>query len=215
MRFIKALYDSTVVQNGYLETKNLAKVVDYAKRQLTIEDDSENSLMFSVNTLGDPEMPIYTMKPKLFNNVTFELMHFDANDLEDKILLVNTEGIEGTRLYLITEDKLYEPNADNGYAIYTESDSIEFVLMKQNYIPLHVKIFRTRYIQNETIQNNTMYTSNYDYIYVGRNVTSELSEGPVSVVSGKKLELKAKKGVMIKNSFEVSSGSEFIMDVEP
>ena len=214
MRFIKALYDSTVVQNGYLETKNLAKVVDYAKRQLTIEDDSENSLMFSVNTLGDPEMPIYTMKPKLFNNVTFELMHFDANDLEDKILLVNTEGIEGTRLYLITEDKLYEPNADNGYAIYTESDSIEFVLMKQNYIPLHVKIFRTRYIQNETIQNNTMYTSNYDYIYVGRNVTSELSEGPVSVVSGKKLELKAKKGVMIKNSFEVSSGSEFIMDVE-
>ena len=29
------------------------------------------------------------------------------------------------------------------------------------------------------------------------------------------LKLKAKKGVMIKNSFEVSSGSEFIMDVEP
>ena len=91
----------------------------------------------------------------------------------------------------------------------------EFVITKQNYVPTLFTPFKTtKYVQNETISENTIHTG-YDYIKVGRNVDITKPFGNVVVSSGKSLNLKAKKEIEIRNSFEVSSGSEFIMDVEP
>ena len=91
----------------------------------------------------------------------------------------------------------------------------EFVITKQNYVPTLFTPFKTtKYVQNETISENTIHTG-YDYIKVGRNVDITKPFGNGVVSSGKSLNLKAKKEIEIRNSFEVSSGSEFIMDVEP
>ena len=94
-------------------------------------------------------------------------------------------------------------------------DSIEFVLTKQNYIPTLFTPFKTtKYIQNETISENTLHTG-YDYIKVGRNVDITKPFGNVSVSSGKSLNLRANKEIEIRNSLEVETGAEFSIDIEP
>ena len=56
--------------------------------------------------------------------------------------------------------------------------------------------------------------SDYEYIYVGRNVTTKEDIGNVTVKQGSSLKLKANKEIMIKNGFSVESGGTFEMDIK-
>ena len=117
-------------------------------------------------------------------------------------------------MHIITTNKLYKPVGNDFRISTTNTDSVEFVLTKQDYIPVHIKIFRSKYIQNDTINQDTEYTTNYDYIYIGRNVTENKPQGKVVIISGNSLTLKAKKEIELKNSFEVPLGAEFSIDIE-
>ncbi len=56
--------------------------------------------------------------------------------------------------------------------------------------------------------------SDYEYIYVGRNVTTRKPIGNVAVGYGKTISLKAQKGVYIKNGFTNPLGSTFEIDID-
>ena len=201
-----------------LKVKHLGKLVDYAKRgwnlKLTFNPNKNDGiytnrkLYFAENTLGDPEMPIYTQHPMLFDSVSCQIDSFN-----NKIII--STGVADTRLHIISNDKLYETTGTTYELPMMSKDSIEFVLTKQNFIPTLFTPFKTtKYIQNETISENTLHTG-YDYIKVGRNVDITKTFGNVVVSSGKTVTLKANKEIEIRNSFEVPLGAELIIDVEP
>ena len=212
-RYVSGLFQSNIDVNNNidnLKTKHLGKIVDFAKKGWNLERKNEidKKLYYSVNTLGDPEMPIYTQHPMLFDSVSCQI-----DSINNKVI-VNT-SVADTRLHIISNGKLYETVGTTYELPMMSKDSIEFVLTNQNYIPTLFTPFKTtKYIQNETISENTSHTG-YDYIKVGRNVDITKPFGNVVVSSGKSLILKANKEIEIRNNFEVSSGSEFIMDVEP
>ncbi|MBP3764365.1 MAG: hypothetical protein J6H19_01110, partial [Bacteroidaceae bacterium] len=199
-----------------IKTKHLGKVVDYAKWAwqwatpviINRWNPTNKKLYFSGNTLGDPEMPIYTQHPMLFDSVSCQI-----DTVNNKIII--STGVADTRLHIISNGKLYETTETTYELPMMSKDSIEFVLTKQNYIPTLFTPFKTtKYIQNETISENTSHTG-YDYIKVGRNVDITKPFGNVVVSSGKSLNLKANKEIEIRNNIEVQSGAELIIDVEP
>ena len=196
-----------IYKYGTLNDKNLGKIVEYAKNRLYFFRIADKSILLSINTLGDPEMPIFTQHPLVFDNISCLL-----NSGTDT-LIINT-GISNTKLHVITTNKLYQSLNGNYSIPISNLDSLEFVLTKQNYIPIKIKYYRNKYIQNETILQNTTYKSNCGYIFLGRNVSEMKPYGPVTIASGKELKLKAQKGVMIKNGFKVESGGTFEMDIE-
>ncbi len=73
-------------------------------------------------------------------------------------------------------------------------------------IPYIVYVLNKEYIQNETIAENRIYIS--DNTFIGRNVTSSVDNGPVSVEDGK-IIIYNQHGATIKNSFEVKKGATF------
>ena len=196
-----------------LKVKNLGKLVDYAKKDFLYSYNYSNNannlkLLQSIATLGDPEMPIYTQHPMLFDSVSCQI-----DTVNNKVII--STGVADTRLHIISNGKLYETTGTTYELPMMSKDSIEFVLTKQNYIPTLFTPFKTtKYIQNETISENTLHTG-YDYIKVGRNVDITKPFGNVVVSSGKSLMLKANKEIEIRNNIEVQSGAEFIIDVEP
>ena len=205
--FVRCLYNTEYT--GAIDEKKLGKAVDYAKKHLSPSDEVERKLLYVVNTLGDPEMDIYTEVPKQFTNVSLTV-HRDYNDF---VLL--TGGVFGTKLYDTTTGKLYYSGEnDTIHVIETGNlDSIDVVLMKENYVPLHITL-RSKYIQNETYENGIENVNNYECIYVGRDVTTDKPVGNVVVKQGSGLKLNAKKEIKIKNGFSVESGGTFEMDVE-
>ncbi len=63
--FVESVFSPYTSKN-----KNLGKMVDYAKQKLNYQNNIDKKLLFSINTLGDPEMPIYIHAPKTFDNIT-------------------------------------------------------------------------------------------------------------------------------------------------
>jgi uncharacterized protein YbjQ (UPF0145 family) len=68
----------------------------------------------------------------------------------------------------------------------------------------------TKYIQNQTITDNLDVVNGKTYI--GRNVTTSVSEGPVVIQSGE-TNITSTKGVYIKNSFKVNPGAKFKINI--
>ena len=221
-RYVMGLFQSNIDlskdSTDNLKDKHLGKIVDYTKRGWNLKLGStikynemiytNRKLYFAENTLGDPEMPIYTQHPMLFDSVSCQI------DTVNNKIIINT-GVADTRLHIISNGKLYETTETTYELPMMSKDSIEFVLTKQNYIPTLFTPFKTtKYIQNETISENTSHTG-YDYIKVGRNVDITKPFGNVSVSSGKSLNLRANKEIEIRNSLEVETGAEFSIDIEP
>jgi hypothetical protein len=202
-----ALYNSET--DSCLSIKQLGRVVDYAKNGLSrdLDDISDRSILFSLNTLGDPEMPLYTTVPQQFENVT---CHYE----NDSLFITMDSTMTAYVQFSGAPDNLFVAKGNTSMHAFL-SDSVVVTLKKQNYIPKVYILYSTDYIQNHTFNQN--YTDNgyYQYIHVGRNVTDKKPVGNVSVGSGKTVTLKANKEIMIKNGFSVESGGTFEMDVEP
>ena len=213
--FVRALYNTSVIKDS-LRGKHLGQIVNYAKSNLNPSDPYEKKLRFTINTLGDPEMPIFTNCPKQFH-LTYEPYLTENGDMDNRQINV-VVGQTDFYVYVEKEDKLYRYMIGDKFPLSIDCDSTQFVVMKQGFVPKRVKIYSSLYLQNKTINTNTNY-SNYSRIFVGRNVYNdavglELEEdGDVIINSGAKLSLKANNQVLIKNGFKVNSGGTFEMDI--
>lgn len=216
--FIRAMYNTSVLQS-LIEGKHLGQIVNYAKKDLSTSDIIERYLRFSINTLGDPELPIYTNCPHEFQ-LTYEPYISDEGIIDNSQMNVVVSQTD-FYVYVEKDDKLYRYMIGDKFPLNVDCDSTEFVVMKQGFIPKRVKVYSSLYIQDKTFPtSSTTNISNYSRVFIGRDVYNDAigmdveSDGDVIVSNGARLSLKAKNQIQIKNGFKVESGGTFEMDIE-
>ena len=85
------------------------------------------------------------------------------------------------------------------------NDDCYLCITKQGYIPYIARVGNSVYLQNEDIVRNlSVFSMN---TYVGSNVNSSMTQGPVTIHKGKVIN-KSTGSITIQNDFEVKSGTE-------
>lgn len=156
-------------------------------------------IMLGLNPIGDPEMPIYIDVPRRFENLNISLSSGTLN--------VST-GESDCTICVSSTDYPYWSYYDvrNGStATFTSViDGYCICITKPGFIPFIATINSTTYIQDETITGDYNVVS--ENVYVGSDVTTSMSQGPVIIESGN-VELYGTNEVFIKNDFTVENGA--------
>ena len=189
-------YDQLFKELPVSDSYKFSAVTTTAKQRLANSSNYYGSyrwLQYTLNAIGDPEMPIYTDNPLSFTNTSITR---DGTDLT-----INTGGISGCTIALTSMDKgeSYFEVARNGssYTFTGVTLPCNIVISKHNYIPFTGCSQETVNFTNQTVTSDTTVVSCGD-INV-RNVT---------VTNGAKLTLDAAGEVNIISNFEVELGSE-------
>lgn len=169
-------------------------------------------LHFSMNILGDPEMPVFIAKPKKFIGIEYGINNGDLDDLYIDIPSSYRTGPDTCRVCIMSlsddGESYYERciargSANCHYELPPVSCSV--CITKPGYVPFTFIVNRDGYIQNETLETeNRLYIA--DVLNIGRNVTSEKPYGPVTIQSGS-VDFIGINKVYIKNDFEVKKGA--------
>lgn len=158
-------------------------------------------LQMGINPIGDPEMPIFTSLPQVFEPPVITKTNGQINVISN---------IDSCRLCVMS----LENNGASYYKVVHNTNSIVFpvpaqgvslCITKPGYVPYIVNIFNKRFIQDENLLGNNIYIS--DNLYVGTDVTCDRQQGPVTISSGY-TRMKPDNGVTIKNGFTVNKGTE-------
>lgn len=159
-------------------------------------------LLFGVNPLGDPEMPLFTEYPKSFSNISISYT--------DSTLSVNA-GLDSCRICVMSSNDVgntyYQVEDVVSNATFTiPSNTYSVCVTKPGYIPYRAIVCNGNYIQNESFDCDTYVYSGQ--LSIGSDVTTAKPNGPVIIENGK-TEIKATNSVYIKNDFEVKHGAYF------
>ena len=186
---------------------NLARVA-YKTRLENAAFELNNSffptrwLHMTVNTLGDPEMPIFISRPQEFENVSISyesgdfILRTNENDCRICVMGRNGDEIDYYKIYNnVTEVNVLHSPITMDYSI---------CVTKPGFKPYIVYIKNHPYIQNEIISEDCIYVA--DSTQIGSNVSTILPEGPVSIEKGH-IQIQNHGGVTIKNEFEVKKGA--------
>lgn len=164
-------------------------------------------LMFTINPLGDPEMPIFTHKPKYQNDVRFQFVNNQ--------LLVKSSSNDSCRICIMGNDNSGEPYYSvqqfRRTALFNglSGNEYQICITRPEYLPLQATIKRTEYLQNETINGNRLITA--ERIFIGSDVTDSLPNGPIVIQTGTTTISKG-LGVSITKDFEVKKGASLIIE---
>lgn len=182
---------------------NYAELVTNAKLKLKNyhKNFSEHWVFFSVNAMGDPELPIYNRVPKEFNNISYALT--------DKGIVLKIHE-SNTRVTVCG----YDENGKMNYSILKNvSDSciienisnlLNITLCKPNYVPYTLNLSISK-IQNKIFTG--VNDLNGNKIDIGYNITDSISHGDVIIRNGKTI-INSGSRVFIKNGFKVKNGSK-------
>ncbi len=164
--------------------------------------EADRWLQFSLNAIGDPELPIYTNNPQVFTNAVISQ--------SGTTITVNTGGVTGCTIALTSMD------SGASYFEVCESDSVAtftdvlcpyyIVITKHNYIPFRYQQDDV-YIQNHTFSSDT-YISGCN-IFVGENVLPFSPQGKVTIQNGAHVIFEADSRVFLKGGFESEPGGTF------
>lgn len=158
-------------------------------------------ILYTLNLLGDPEMPLFYSEPIKFENV--------AISIQNDTLLVNT-GVNDCKICVKgnEEDHNYYYDVEeniNSFSFSGIGERGTVCITKPGYIPYIASYGQTVYIQNETESHDIHIIANE--VNIGRDVTNTKTHGPVVIESGK-TNIKSNQ-VIIKNNFEVKKGASF------
>lgn len=198
----------TLFEGINIGSDSFAKIVAVSKMKEATYCKSEGKykwIMFGLNPIGDPEMPIYTQKPKEFENVKFD---FDGDSV------VIDAGIDGCRICLMSSDigeTYYEvvENVQKTTFCNLPDGEIDICITRPGYIPWRY-YGQVKYIQNETI-NRKFYYKDQDISLIGSDVTNTKEHGPVIIKNGGRLTFQSARKFMIRGDFEVEQGGELII----
>lgn len=202
--FIGHFYSNLFTDN-YHRIGDAVKASGIDLRSNISSNDSDNKwarTLLGMNLVGDPETPIYISKPKTFPNVSISYQNGFLSIFTGVIgykVCVKSKNDNGGSLYNIT----YSPLA--WATIPASVDECDICITKPGYIPYTASLVNKTYIQNKTYTENSTVTSGETYI--GRDVTTTTTEGPVTVQSGT-LTINSPQKVYIKNSFKVENGAK-------
>lgn len=176
--------------------------------------DPYRGILFTMNILGDPEMPIYTSSPQsmyyrdlYFENDSSLFVNF-AEMGACRVCVMSLED-NGNRYYQV-DDCFFGNGSTDGLHLSLPTDkNYSICITKPNFKPYVLNLYRTGYVQNDTIANDAVvlsYSAN-----IGRNVTPLKPSGPVSVEKGDMI-IRTKGGVTINDSFKVKKGATLTID---
>jgi len=161
-------------------------------------------LQFSLNPIGDPELPIYTESPKTTGGLSW--VHKDnklyvAIDSTGYTMTLTSKNDSG--------DSYYQTVTDSCNYVFQNVDTLEnfqLCVTKDNYRPLLITDLKSKVIiQNQTFTNLSS-TITGGNIVVGSNISSAVGEGPVVIERGS-TTFDASNSVIIKNGFECKIGA--------
>ena len=160
-------------------------------------------LIFSVNMMGDPEMPVYLSRPKKLTPL-YVRTYVEGN--KDHI------SVSGTGYYRIT----VMSKGDNGASYYDVREHVKHATFDQIPSGCNVCITRPGYIpyifdyhRLQIVQNNHWSIDKdiiADSVLIGSDVAKDTDFGPVSIEGGKTII--SSNSLNIKNDFEVKLGAE-------
>lgn len=190
-----------LLQNNYHQ---LGRAVYESKSEYLYTCNTHNSvyrwLLFSLNALCDPEMPVFLSEPQTFDNVSISYSNNTLN--------VST-GVQNCRICVMSRNdsgnSYYEVvDSTNSETFSIGSDTYNICITKAGYIPYNVVIGNPAYIQNESINSDIIIDA--DQTFIGYDVTTSKSQGDVIVSKG---ATKIKGSVTITKGFEVKDGALF------
>lgn len=202
--FDGAFYES-VFEDEVEASKAFAYATTAAKMKFISKCQTDSAyrwVMFGLNPLGDPELQVFSQKPKQFGNVS---LRFNGENL------IVDAGMDGCRI-CVMGGGYYGTVDDTRTGIFNgfPCGEIDVCIKKPGYVPWRYILY-IESVQNETIQNSKT-IENRDMFLIGSDVTSKKDFGPVVVESGGKLKIKKYKSILIKSDFEVKRGGEFIIE---
>ena len=176
--------------------------------------DPYRGILFTMNLLGDPEMPIYTSAPQsmyyrdlYFENDTSLFVNF-AEMGACKVCIMSLDD-NGSSYYQVGDCFLGNGSTDGLHLNLPPDNNYSICITKPNFKPYILNLYRTGFVQHDTIANDAVALS-YN-ASIGRNVTPLKPSGPVSVEKGDMI-IRAKGGVTISDSFKVKEGATLTID---
>lgn len=160
-------------------------------------------LLYGVNPLGDPEMPVFIDTPKIFSNASC----FFRNDS-----LVINPGVDSCKICVMS----IQDNGASHYEVYDNVSSVSLVtpavdcsicITKPGYVPYITNYFDTIYVQNEAISGLRNILARH--VFVGSDVTTDKPQGAVNIVSGQTKIIG--NDINIENDFVVTQGATLYM----
>lgn len=197
---------------GASESPSFGEIATWAKSEYaginyTDYTDPLRFLLFTINPLGDPEMPI-------FRQVQEEIP-IDSIVYDDEISIKFSDDIPRTVHIMSLDDD--GDTYDEKYTYYDDSWLIipdvncSVCITHPGNIPYVINFIFSDKIQNQTlIGNKTFCISNN--LNVGKDVNNLKPEGPVIIEKGKTYMFNS-KGTIIKNSFMVKKGAT--LEIKP
>lgn len=156
-------------------------------------------LMFGLNPIGDPEMPIFTNTPQKFTNVTVSF--------SNGTLTVNS-GVSGCKICVASANDVgnsyYDVRSGSSATFSNLTDDYSICITKPGYIPYLARCGNTVYLQNESIIGDLDVFSTQTY--AGSNVITNRPTGPVEINKGSTI-IRGTNGVTISDSFEVKDNA--------
>lgn len=183
--------------------KNFGEIVRQVKSDMIPRcytyEEPYRWLLFGLNPIGDPEMPIYTKKPKRFTNVSVSFSNGS--------LAVNT-GVSDCKICVASAndmgDSYYDVRTGMSASYSNLTDEHTICVTKPGYVPYKAKCGNTVYIQDEVVNSDYEVFSNQTF--AGSNVTTNKPNGPVEINKGSTI-INGSTGVTINDSFEVKKGA--------
>ena len=166
----------------------------------------DRKIWMSLNLMGDPEMPVYLSKPKVFQNVDIQFVNNN---------IYTETGVGGFDICLINQadstDYFIARDIETSNAIFGRQDgSFDVCITKPGYIPYSIVCDKT-FLQNITLTGMKAYETGNAVI--GSNVTNKINQGAVVINSGS-TTIKVSQGATITKDFEVQLGAEFTITNE-
>ncbi len=165
-------------------------------------------LLFGLNPIGDPEMPIYIDVPQDFEESYFSysngIISIGLNEDDCNVCFASLDDI----------DDYYECYSCSGglaQNIIEAGSACSVCITKPNFVPYWLICGNGLKIQNEYIYGKLHILS--DEVTVGSNVTLSKPQGPVTIEKGD-LEIKGVNGVTFKNDFEVKKGATLNVTID-
>ena len=190
--------------------KNFGEIVRQTKANILSHCNNYNTpyrwLLFGLNPIGDPEMPIFTNTPQKFTNVTVSYTN--------GTLTVNS-GVDDCKICVASAydmgDSYYDIRTGMSASFSNLTNEYSICITKTGYVPYLAKCGNTVYMQNESI--NTDYKVFSNQTVAGSNVTASKPNGPVEINKGNTI-IKSTNGVTINNNFEIKNGATLEIQCE-
>lgn len=158
-----------------IKEKNWAKIVAFAKSALipNCRNNAPNRwVQFGLNPIGDPEMPIYTDTPKVFETARFttkgNCVYIDTHVSGCRICIMSKEDF-GESYYKVYED-------EQNICIENIPDNCNICITKQGYIPTE---YTLRQFQAETINSGNIEAN---VVIIGAGVNTSEQIGSVNIM---------------------------------